>query len=172
MVSIHRRFDSVPVGNPPFRGAQIGDRVQVGLGEFLAKPPAGTLWHRPGPSDTFTLHAQQVHPVLEPGDVIGVRPGGLIPTPPMGCHYLRIYDQVPEAKKSQAAELYKLQGPQPAPAFAALPVPKPGLSGAVVMNPRIPMFPPADKGRRWFPFLVDGRDLRNIAAVQVMAAVA
>lgn len=171
MVSIHR-LDPVPVGTHPVLGAQIGARVQVGLGEFLAKPPAGTLWHRPGESSTFTLHAERLHPVLEPGDVIGVRSGGLIPTPPMGCHYLRIYDSVPEAKKSQAAELYKLMGPQPAPAFAALPVPKPSLSGAVVMNPRIPMFPPADKGRRWFPFLVDGRNLQNVFAAPVMAAVA
>ncbi|MEQ9499733.1 MAG: hypothetical protein RIT81_22835 [Deltaproteobacteria bacterium] len=169
MVSI-RRFDPVPVGTTPFGGAPIGTQVRVGLGEFLAKPPAGTLWHRPGPSDAFTLHAEQRHPVLEPGDVLGVRPGGLIPTPPMGCHYIRIYDDVPEAKKSQAAEMYKLMGPQPAPMFAALPKPRPSLQGAVALSSRIPMFPPADAGKRWFPFLVDGRDLQRFQAVPVPVA--
>lgn len=163
------RFQPRPVGTT-LGFAVLGTQVKVGLDEYLAKPPASTFWHRPGRSDTFTLHAEVMPPLLSIGDVIGVADGGMLPLAPEGCDWIRVYDpNVSDANKADAAKLYKVQGPPAVPAYVGLPVPS--HQGAVAVDARVPpTFPGQD--RRWMPFLVDGRNLLKVFSVPVDRAMA
>lgn len=159
------------VGTNPLGGANVGDQVKVGWGEFLAKPPRGTHWHRPAASDTFTLYAQRFTPVLAANDVVGIAKGAPLPRAPEGCHFLRIYDAtVPAERASDAAELYKLVGPSPLQRLVAFLTPPPSFAGAAALHLSAMASP--GRGNRWMPILVDGRDLKQVHAVAVPRALA